>query len=70
MSTPDSLTPSAISSLIGNDADQEAIYVQVYNITLTKTGRLICFISDGNFFTKAFINDDSIIKPGISSSYQ
>ena len=38
--------------------------VQVYNITPTKSGRLICTISDGNFFTKAFINDDKIVKPG------
>ena len=64
MCTPESLTPSAIANLISNDAEEETIYVQVYGITLIKSGRLICTISDGNFFTKAFLNDDTVIKPG------
>ena len=65
MCTPEALTQSAISSLISNDAEEESVFVQVFGITPTKNGRLICFISDGNFFTKAFLNDDSIIKPGM-----
>ena len=64
MCTPESLTPSAIANLLANDAEEESIYVQVYGIMQTKAGRLICYISDGNFFTKALLNDDSIIKPG------
>lgn len=69
MCTPESLSEKAITTLISNDTEEENIFVQVFGITPTKNGRLICYISDGNFFTKAFLNDESVIKPGIKNFY-
>lgn len=51
--------------MLEDDAEDEAIIVQVFDISSTKNGRVICTVSDGDFCTKAYLNDDSIVKPGI-----
>jgi hypothetical protein len=38
--------------------------VQVFDIKPSKNGRMSCIVSDGDFFTKALINDSSILKQG------
>lgn len=38
--------------------------VQVFDVKPTKNGRMSCIISDGDFFTKALINDDTVLKQG------
>jgi hypothetical protein len=43
--------------------------VQVFDITPTKNGRIICSVSDGEYFTKGYLNDDLVIKPGMIYFY-
>lgn len=58
------LTTLGISKMLEADAEDEDVVVQVYDISTTKNGRVICTVSDGHFYTKAYLNDDSVIKPG------
>jgi len=54
--TEDKLTPKAIPKILASDAESENIIVQVYGISVTKSGKLFCSISDGQIFTKGFLN--------------
>jgi len=42
----------------------------VFDIKLAKNGRVSCTISDGDFFTKGLIHDDSILKQGTFGNMQ
>lgn len=64
-SHPEKLTQLAISRMLQGDAEEEDMVVQVYDINITKNGRVMCSISDGEYYTKAYLNDDKIVKPGI-----
>lgn len=63
-SHPEKLTQLAISKMLQGDAEEEDMIVQVFDINTTKNGRVICSISDGEYYTKAYLNDDKIVKPG------
>lgn len=43
--------------------------VQIFDIKETKSGKIACCVSDGDFFTKALLNDSKILKQGIYMNY-
>ena len=51
------LTAQAVPHLLSGDVENEDVIVQVFNIAKTKTGRLMCNVSDGKFYLKAYLND-------------
>lgn len=64
MHQPSKLSALGISKMLEADAEDENMIVQVFDIATTKNGRVICSVSDGEYFTKAILNDDVVVKPG------